>query len=183
MKKTRESEIKRFEEIFEGKYEKIEDKCYLVNGSFEKFKQINTERLLVFLPYCLKPIDCEHRLKYSCNPSCDRCVMGSIVRFLKARNIEPNFIIYDDKDVPKGIKNHIKKFGKIDGGVCILCPEAAIENRRFIFEYDVPVLMFFIDDFEECDFKKANLGKFWGKTSFDFGLFKRIFKILEGDEN
>jgi len=181
--KTHRSEIKRFEKIYREEFERLEgleEDCYLVNGTLDEFRRVEKEKLVVYLPYCLKPVECLHRLKYSCDSDCSECVIGPIIRFLDKHGIKHHFIIYDDIDVPKGIKYQIERHEKIYAVICILCPEAALENRHFIKAYKVPVLMFFIRGFEDCDFRKATKGKFWGETEFDYKTFERVMKeILE----
>lgn len=177
---TEEGDRKWFEEEYRKaghKIEKLNDNCYIVNGSKKDFKKFEKQKILVMLPYCLKILAGNKRLTYTCDSKCTKCTTGPLCKFFEDQKINYNFIIYDDKDVPRWIKENKEKHGKLHAALIILCPTAAVENMSFLDHYpNVPIFLYFINGFVECDFSKATKGKFWGESTLNFQDFKNKFK-------
>jgi mRNA-degrading endonuclease RelE of RelBE toxin-antitoxin system len=155
---------------------KLEEGVYLVNGEPDDFKGKKT---LVLLPYCLKLVDCDYRVSYECDFTqeiCSSCTYKKAFDALKdTTGYDAYEIISDSKDVPKAIKKFMDDHGQLEAVVAVACPRAIIEyDIGFIKDYDVPIILFMLGCWEECEPEKAIKGKFWGETMIDSDKIRRI---------
>ncbi|MEM0466184.1 MAG: DUF116 domain-containing protein [Candidatus Thermoplasmatota archaeon] len=156
-------------------FDRLSDSCYIINGTKkEKGEKIIPQKSFGFIPYCLKPLNCPHRLGYDCHnfdqEICKHCNAKKLIDFYESRGIPYYHIIRDDEDVPRAIKLYNEKYGDFDAVIAVSCPRAVLENKRFIQKYsNVSVIFVSLIGWNDCNIKKALQGKWWGETSLDIG--------------
>ena len=181
--------FKEFEKILSRDFEfnKISENCYIINGKNDYRDKIVPQKSFGFIPYCLKPLNCMHRLGYECpnfnQEACKNCNARKLIEFYKSRGIPYYHIVRDDEDIPKAIRSYNEQYGVFEAVIVVSCPRAVLENKRFIHKYDVPVIFVSLANWNDCKIKKALQGKWWGETSLDIsGLQQACNKCLKRTE-
>jgi len=166
------------------KYNRIGENCYLINGKrVENGEKIIPQKSFSFIPYCLKPLQCKHRLDYDCHnfeqELCKNCNAKKLMDYYESRGIPYYHVVRDDEDIPRAIKQYNEQFGDFEAVIVVACPRAVLENKRFIQKYNIPVIFVSLAGWHDCNIKKALQGKWWGETSFDLsGLQHACNKCL-----
>jgi len=154
------------------------DGSYVINGDISECK-----KLLCFISYCLKKLDCEYRNKQSCNLSqgiCDDCVVKGILLFFQEKSIPVYQIVHDIPDMKKAVGDYISRNGMFDGVVAIACQMGFLGDLHYIEKYPVPVLFLPLGGWDKCRYKKGRKGKWWGETDFDINMLYRAWEKCFG---
>jgi len=171
--------MKGFEEKVSRFYEvRRIDGAYAINGDIS-----SCNKLLCFMPYCLKKVNCAYRTKQSCDLSqgiCDDCVVKKILLFFREKSILVYQIVHDIPDMEEAVKDYISRNGMFDGVVAITCPMGFIGDMHYIERYPVPVLFLPISGWTNCRYKKGRKGKWWGETDFDIDILHRVWEKCFG---
>jgi len=153
-------------------YNRIGENCYLINGKrIENGEKIIPQKAFSFIPYCLKPLQCKHRLDYTCHnfeqEVCKTCHAKKLMDFYESRDIPYYHVVRDEEDIPRAIKQYVQQYGAFEAVIVVACPRAVLENKRFIQRYNVPVIFVSLVGWHDCNIKKALQGRWWGETSLD----------------
>lgn len=154
---------------------------YITNGTETSFKNTSP---IVLLPFCIKTPDCVYRKRSECDFSLEKCKSDqtkNLVEIFKDMHFSYYFDTNFD-DVQNSIKKHIEDHGKPESCITVCCPNEMlhIENEfvGYIEQLQIPVLLFFVGNYEKCRIDGLRARDFNGQTQIDIKAFRQTIRDL-----
>ena len=154
---------------------------YIANGTANSFRNTSP---IVLLPFCIKHPLCVYRMQNECDFSLEECKSDptkDLVKNLDGMHFSYHFNT-NFEDVQKSIEKHIQDYGHLQSCVTVCCPQEMlhIENEfvRYVKFYQVPVLIFFVGNYEGCRINGLRARDFSGQTQIDIPAFKQTLRAL-----
>ena len=154
---------------------------YIANGTETSFKNTSP---IVLLPFCIKKPSCAYRKKEECDFSLEECASDQTKDLIGILD-ERHFSYYfnnDYEDVQKSIKKHAQDYGNLESCITVCCPNEMlhIENEfvNYIKLLQIPILLFFVGDYEDCRINGLRVRDFNGQTQIDTQAFNQTIRDL-----
>lgn len=154
---------------------------YIVNGTANSFRNTSP---IILLPFCIKNPLCIYRMQNQCDFSLDECKSDHTKDLIEILN-DMHFSYYFNtnfEDVQRSIEKYVQKYGNLQSCVTICCPQEMlhIENEfiNYINLYQIPVLVFFVGNYEGCRINGLRTRDFSGQTQVDIPVFRQTLKDL-----
>ena len=154
---------------------------YIANGTETDFK--NTLPI-VLLPFCIKNPSCAYRKEEECDFSLEECALDQtkdLIRILNDRNFSYYFNT-DFDDVQKSIRKHAENYGNLKSCITVCCPNEMLHIENEFVDYikllQIPILLFFVGNYEDCRINGLRVRDFSGQTKIDTKAFNQTIKDL-----
>ena len=154
---------------------------YIANGTETSFK--NTLPI-VLLPFCIKDPSCAYRKEKKCDFSLEECASDQTKDLIEILN-DVHFSYHfntDFEDVQNSIKKYMGDSGKPDSCITICCPKEMLhiesEFANYIKLLQIPVLLFFVGNYEKCRIDGLSARYFNGQTQRDTKAFNQTIRDL-----
>lgn len=132
------------------------DGWYIINGDVDSFRKM--KRIIAFLPYCFKPVKCRFRLESRCDFSqrfCNTCIVVDINEILDRIDSVTYYYANEDDDISQILDEYVDTHGEPEGVITITCPLTMLKNKRYIEEYNIPVLFFMLGGWLEHEYRRG----------------------------
>ena len=154
---------------------------YIANGTETSFKNTSP---IVLLPFCIKKPNCAYRKEKKCDFSLEECASDQTKDLIGILN-DMHFPYYFNTDfeaVQKSIKKHVQDHGNLKSCITVCCPNEMlrIENEfvDYIKLFQIPILLFFVGDYEGCRINGLHVRDFSGQTQIDTKAFNQTIRDL-----